>query len=264
MLRRRSFLDGRLAYDFVDAASHNSELVDLSVLLGDARLLLDGPLLGVSRPGSLCILGLLGIFGTFLEFFLNFLLLLLFLKQFCLGLGLVISELLAQLFLLLPDLVEVERHVALLADDLGLPGSVGAAVLRGGSGLVLACLLALSCPSVKRFLGGLLQLSEVHLCTFGIFFKDAVVGFLPFGQDVLQPVIRLGLGSRDKVSYLQPLLPKLHHAFIILLKDLRLAQLQLLKIALLLSSERLLLPRLDVNGLGQNPALLIEVLELFR
>ena len=51
---------------------------------------------------------------------LKFLLFLLFFLQLLLGFGLVLRKLLSKLLLLLPDLVEVERYVAFLADYLSV------------------------------------------------------------------------------------------------------------------------------------------------
>lgn len=98
----------------------------------------------------------------------------------------VLSELLTQLLLLLPDFVEVKGHITLLADDLRiLLRTISTAVLGGRSRGILAPILRLAfCSGVDCLLCGLLQLSEVHLRSFRVLFQDTVIGLLPFVEDV--------------------------------------------------------------------------------
>lgn len=116
--------------------------------------------------------------------------------------------------------------------------------------------------SFDRGSSSFFQLCETHLGAFGVLFKNAFVGFLPFLKNVLQAVISFSLGSLDQVSNLQTLLPKLDDALIIFCEDFTFSHLQLFQVSLLLRGESLLLASLRVNSLSQDTLLLVEVLKL--
>lgn len=172
-----------LSSDFIEAVSDDCKLINLCVFLRNSWFSSYLALFGLSsRSGSLA--AIFSFLIIFPKFILDLMLLLLLFLQLLLGFSFVFRKLFSKLLLPLPDLIKIKGYVTFLTLVVLFCAFWSAGLWVGYWLLFSLCaIFSLTITfrsSIKSLLRCLLELSEIHLGSFWVFFKNAIVGFLPF------------------------------------------------------------------------------------